>query len=467
MFNRISFPSIEYERKICRYCRCGIGGYNIASMLSREEHNLVIIDKSEEVIDNVRRYLDVKTICGSGTSPETLHEAEIQNADLLIAATDNDENNIITCFIAKALGVHRTIARVRNPEYTGYLSRLVIPVNGTKHLPTPETLGIDRFVNPDVAAAQEFAGILSGLYTTPVKYFGKGLIEVRDFLVEDSTEPIGSIGKLVFPKPCVIAAIIRDNGVLVPEPEETLKSDDRVLLVASRECMKDIGTVFGRPKPQVRKIVILGAGHIGYRLSQILERQGMHLKIMDSDVDQCRQIAAKLENAEVVQGTGTESDALIEEGIPNADAFVATTRHDELNILSCVLAKSLGVSRTLTLVEKPQYASLSQAVGVNVAVSPVLLMASQIARFVRSPSMVSVSFLAGSKLEAVEFFAAEGASIVGRRVSELNEDRVIGAIVRDEEVIIPTLDAIIESGDRVVMVGSPESIHAAERLFDQ
>ncbi len=446
----------------------GVGGYHISSLLSRDGHSVVVIDQAESALNAIRRYLDVKTILGSGANPRVLREAEIQRADLLLAVTDSDETNMVTCFLAKALGVKKTIARVRNPEYSGYLVSNPRSAGTARRVITPETLGISLFVNPDIIAAEEVANILSGLYTTPVEDFASGRVQAREFRVDNPAISGKTVRDIAFPRPCRVIAVVRPSHVVFPKPEEVLKEGDRVWVISATETMDELGSVFGEPKPQAKNVVILGAEHTGFRLAQILEKRGLRVKLIDPDEARCEQAAKQLERVEVIQDAGTNGDNLIEEGVPSADAFIAATWSDELNILVALLVKNLGASRSLALVESPQYVLLAETVGVDVTVSPLLLTAGRIARFVRSSSVVNVSFLMGTLVEATEFSAVQGAKIIGRPLKEVSlpKDAVIGAVVHGEAVIFPQDDTVIEAGDTVIVIGLPAAVHTIEKLFE-
>jgi trk system potassium uptake protein TrkA len=382
--------------------------------------------------------------------------------------TTSDEVNMVACSLAKALGARRTVARVRNPEYSGYLVTSARSAVAPRRVVTPETLGISLFVNPDLITAQEIVDILSSLHTAPLVEFADGRVQAREFRVDNGEIAGKSISKLKFPKPCTIAAIVRSNNVLLPKGDEVLKDEDRVWVIAAREDIDEIGAVFGRPVPKARNIVILGGQHTGFRVAQMAEKRGIRVKVIEPDAVLCLQLSEQLERAEVVQGTGTDQNVLIEEGVPSADAFMATTSNDELNILVSIVAKSLGAKRSLTLVEKPEYISLAESVGVDVAVSPLLLAASKITRLVRSPAVVSVSFLVGMQMEAVEYSVNQSARIGNKRPAEagIPDGVKVGAIVRSNKVIIPQKDTIIQPGDRVILVGLAPDIRIAEKLFE-
>lgn len=447
----------------------GEGGYQIASVLSKDEHSVVLIDQSAEVLDNASRYLDVKAVLGDGVNPRVLREADVQRSDFVLALTTNDEANMVICFLSKTLGAKKTVARVRNPEYSGYFVAQAKSVMATRRVITPETLGISLMVNPDIIASEEAAEILSSRYTASKIEFAEGKVNLKEFRVAKSELTNKPLNALVLSKPYVVTAIIRANQVIIPKEDHTLKRGDRVWVSAAKEDINVIGDSFDELRPKAKMVSVLGGEHTGFRLAQILEKRGIHVKLIEPDPARCRDVAEQLEQVEVVQGTGTDIDGLVDEGIPASDGFIAATGKDETNILAALVAKSLGVPVSLSIVEKPQYVSIAESVGVDVAVSPLLLTASRVMQFIRSSSVVSLSFLAGLQLEAVEIVVTENSAIANRRFNEVKipEAITIGAIVHNGKAIIPDKGTEVEPGDHVVMVGSPEAVRAAERFFNK
>jgi len=330
----------------------GVVGFHIASLLVQENHQVAVVDRSEKAIENVRRQLDVATILGNAAIPKTLREAEIHHADLIIAVTDSDETNMITCLIAKELGARMTIARVRNPEYSGYFISPATSPSASRKVIRPKTFGVDLFINPVVEATKEIIDILSGFYPSPVENFANGLVQIREFRTEKGITIDKPLNKITFPRPCVIAAILRAEGIFIPTADEIIKEGDHVYLIAAAEFMDELGEMFVQPQRPARSVVILGGGRVGCLVAEGLQEHRVSVKIIEKNTDRCQEIAAKLGGTAVVQGDGTDRDFLIEQGVPLADAFIASTESDELNILSGLLAKSLGISRNLVLVNR-------------------------------------------------------------------------------------------------------------------
>ena len=445
----------------------GVIGFHIASLLAEEGQEVVVVEQSEEALENIRRQLDVKTVHGNAATPKVLREAEVDRADLVLAVTNSDETNMVTCFMAKELGAGTTAARIRNPGYSGYFVAPAKSAMAPRKIVRPKSLGIDVFINPEAEAAKEIMDILSGFYSTPVENFANGLIQIREFRVEGEALVDKALGDIAFPKPCVVAAIVREGGIVMPNADEVITEGDSVYLIAPREFMDELGKMFSQPKRPARKVVILGGGRIGFLTAEGLGRRGVKVKVIENDLDLCQEIAAQLEETEVQQGDGTDRNFLIEQGVPSADAFVATTESDEINILCGLLAKNLGVPRSLVVINKPGYIPLAEAIGVDVAALPALLAADKITRFVLRGGVISTALLEGQQLEAIEFVTSPQAHIANKKITEagLPKEAVAGAIVRNELVIIPPGDSVVKPGEHVIIVAPLSAIPSVEKLF--
>ncbi len=445
----------------------GVVGFHIASLLAEGKHEVTVIEPVQDVVEGIHRQLDVRTVLGNAATPRILREAEVQRTDLVIAVTSNDETNILICFLAKELGAGMTVARTRNPEYSGYfVTAAKSPIQARKVI-RPKTLGVNLFINPEVEVAEEIMGVLSSLYPTPVENFAGDRVQIREFHVSEGVLVDQPLADVRFPKPCVVVGLSRSGKTTLPKPDEIIRQGDHLYLVAHRDSMDEFGEMFARPRRPVKNVAIYGAGRVGFLVAEGLEKRGVAVKIIDDNLSRCEDIAGRLEGAAVLHGDATDPDFLIEQGIPAADAFVATTDSDELNILCGLLAKSLGVPRTIIQANKPGYISLAETVGVDVAVSPLLQVASRISHFVLHGGAISAAFLGGKDLQAIEFVTAASASVVGLdlEAAGLPKEAIAGAIARDDKVIIPPDKNPTQAGDHVVIVSPPATTPAVERLF--
>jgi len=445
----------------------GVVGFHIASLLVAAKHEVTIVEQSDEIVENVRHQLEVHTIIGTAATPKILKETEVHRADLVIAVTNNDETNMLTCFLAKELGAAMTVARVRNPEYSGYFVTAAKSSPTVRKIVRPKSLGIDLFINPEFEAAKEIINLLSSLYPTPVENFFDDQVQIKEFKAASGKILNKPIGEIKFTKPCVVAAITRDGETITPTADEIIKPDDHVYLVAHRESMDELGEMFAQPSRVVKSVVILGAGDVGLHIADGLHRSGISVKVIAENISRGEEFAAKLGGVTVLQGDGTNRDFLIEQGVPAADAFVATTENDELNILCGLIAKNIGVPQSLITVNKPGYVPLTEIIGIDVVASPPLLTANKIAHFVLHGGAISAAFIGGKEIQAIEFVVNAAANIAGHKISEggLPKEAIVGAVVHRGMVSVPPSDDIIHSGDHIIIVSPLSAIPDVEKLF--
>jgi trk system potassium uptake protein len=445
----------------------GIIGTHIAALLAEEGHEVTVLEQSEAAQKNIRSQLDVKTISGNAATPKTLREAEVERADLVLAVTNNDETNMITCFMAKEMGAATTAARIRNAEYSGYFIAPAKSPTAPRKIVRPKSLGIDVFINPEAEASKEIQAILSSFYSTPVENFANGLVQIREFKIEGANLVGKKLGEIQFSKPCIVAAVVHQGGIITPSDELVLGEGDSLHIVTSSEFMNEIGKLFVQPKRPARRVVIFGGSRIGVLTASGFQKKGVKVKIIENDANRCQDIAHQLEKVDILQGDGTDRNFLVEQSIPSADAFVAVSDNDELNILCALLAKTLGVLRVMVVINKPGYIPLAEAVGIDVAAIPTILAANKIIRFVLHGGVISTALLEGQQLEAIEFVTSAQAPIANKTIleAELPKEAIVGAIVRNETVIIPSSDSIIQPGDHVIIITTIPVIHTIEKLF--
>lgn len=444
----------------------GETGLHIASLLSKEKQEVAVIERSDEAVETVRRQLDVGVVEGNAVGPRILREAEVERADLVVATTGVDEANMVVCFMSRQMGARKTVARVRNPEYSGYFVVGGKTPYGTKRVVRPRSLGIDLFVNPETETAHNIMRSLSGLYVTPTEEFAGGRVQLRAFRAEESAVVGKTLRDINFPKPCLPALVLRGEEVTIPTGDHVVRQGDHVYVLASREDMDRIGRLFNQRGLPTKNVVIFGGGTVGVRIAQELERRGMQLKLIEKSAERCQELSTELKRTVVVQGGRPDRDLLADEGVASADAFIASTGDEALNIVAGLVAKNLGVARIIVVVDRPEYVGLAETVGLDVAISPVLLAGSKIAHFILHGGAVSVAVLGNEQAEAIEYVVATEAAVTksgdGVRVPK---GAIMGAIVRGDEVVLPSASTPVQAGDRVIMVSVPSSVPDVEKLF--
>jgi trk system potassium uptake protein len=445
----------------------GATGLYVASLLGKEKHEIAVIELDEEAAEHVRRTLDVGVVVGNAAVPRVLWQAEVQRADLLVAVTGTDEINMITCFMAKELGAKKAIARVRNPEYSSYLLVGGKSPYATRKVVRPKSLGVDLFVNPEIEAAREIVSILSGLYVTPMEEFADGRVQLREFKAESPAVVGKRIADIPFPRPCRVVMLEHGNDLRVPIEDGRVEKGDRLFIVAARKDMDQLGAIFEVPRRSPRTVVVFGGGTIGFHVAESLEQRGVQVKLIEKSAARSQEIGSKLKRAVVIQGGRPDRDLLEDEGIAHSDAFVAATGDESLNILAGLVARDAGVSRTIVVVDAPEYIALAEAVGVNVAMSPLLLCGSRIAHYILHGGAVSVALLGKEDAQVIEFVVGANARITKHSIGELEwpKGAVVGAIVRGDAVMAPSDSTTIEPGDTVIIAALLDDIPNVERLF--
>jgi len=433
-------------------------GFSIAQMLSLEGHDVVVIEKDEERHRVVQESLDVQTILGSGASPAVLEEAGVTTADLVIAVTEMDEFNIVSCLIAKQYGVPKTVARVRNPEYVETTQRS-----------SRFSLGIDMIINPERVTAVEIVKLLEVPEAINVEYYADGQVQLLELRLSNEASVIGKkLNEINLPRHALIVAILRHGSMIIPHGEDRLEPGDIIFIVARTKEMISVECLLGKTRAAIEKVMILGGGRIGYYLARLLEEKRIQVKLIEKDRQKCKLISQKLDRTLVLNGDGTNIDFLKEEGAGEVDLFVAVTGDDKLNLLVSLLAKHLGVKNTITVIRRTEYIPLVEEVGIDVVVCPRILTASAILKLIWPQEVVSVSFLGGAKAETMEIIVPGHCKANYRKLNEIKfpSGAIIGAIMRGDSVIVPIGDDAIMPGDRVMVFALPEAIVKVNEFFE-
>lgn len=432
-------------------------GFNIAQMLSQENHDVIVIERDEERQRIVEENLDVQTIIGNGASVNVLENAKIREADLLVAVTEQDELNMVACLVAKNMGVPRTIARVRNPEYVD-----------TATMAHAVSLGIDLVINPERVAAKAIAELVEVPEALNVEYYADCKVMLLELpLMPDDPIVNKKLKDLNFSYPYLIAAILRSGKMIVPRGDDLLLPNDHIFVVAETKIMKEIERLLGRERTKIQSVFILGGGRLGFYLAKLLERKNLSIKLLEKDINKCKEIANQLGKVMVLHGDGTDIHLLEQEDAGKSDLFVAVTGDDKVNLLVSLLARELGAKKTIAQIRRSDYISLVEKVGIDVAISPRTLTAGAILKYIRKGDIVSVSLWQGAKAETMEIIMPDHLAILGKPLQTYKFPRsaLIGAIVRANKVIIPSGSDVLLAGDHVIVFALPEAISKVEQFF--
>lgn len=434
-------------------------GYILAQMLSVEDHDVTVLDKKQQRLEIVNERLDVNTVLGSCASTSVLKEAGIEEADMLLAVTERDELNIVASFIAKSFGVATTIARVRSPEFVD------IDQETTK-----KALGIDMIINPERVAAHQIAKLVDFPDALNVEYYHDGKVLLLEFAVTKDTLAEGKMLKEIKTNHSyLIVGIIRDGKMIIPIGDDYVLEGDLLFLITTLDHMNEVKQVFGQERRKAKNCIIVGGDTISYYLAKELESRRLNIKIFEEDFDQCKEMADKLDRALVIHGDATDIQLLQDENVDEADIFVAVTEDDHFNVLSAILAKQLGASRTITQLRMSDYIPVVEKIGIDQTLSPRLLAAGAILKYVRMSNIVSITLIGDASAHVLELIAPDKAEHLGTPLTDLHfpKNTILGTIVRGDEIIIPKGDDVIKAGDRLIIFALPEASLEAGKYFKE
>jgi len=434
-------------------------GFHIAQRLAYEHKEVVVIDKRAEALRRFAELLDVQIIQGSGSSPSVLEESGIRGADTFLAVTDSDETNLVACLFANALepGIVK-LARIRDEDYTRHWPELV-----------QKSLDIHTVINPEVEVVKTIEKSLTVPDAEHVSDFAEGRIKLVGLRIGARSPIVGirlqdlrqKTGELRF----LIAAIFRNERLIIPGGRDRIRAEDLVYFVCESEELNEVLKIFGSKADPIRNILIVGGGNIGMRLALELEGRQYHIRLIEQEMDRCNFLAEKLNSTIVLHGDGTDRELLEEENIRDIDVAISLTGNEEANVLSSLLARSLGARRTMTRINKFHYMPIIGAIGLGQIVSPRLSAINSIILHVRKGKVLSAVSLKGEEAEVLEAVALESSGIVGTPLKDLRfpKGAIVLAILRDEKSIIPDGESVVHPGDRVVILSTRQNIPRVER----
>jgi trk system potassium uptake protein len=438
----------------------GAVGFHLARRLSEENEDVVVIEADPERARMVESHLDVMTVVGNGASLPVLERAGVDRANLLMAVTSKDEVNLISCLAASRVGVRFKVARVSDPEYYRSDSAL-----------SGEHLGIDLMINPERECAWETFQLLNSEAATDLAQFADGRLQLIGLRVRAGAllagRTLAELDRELTGRAYVTVAIVRDGRTEVARGASRIEAGDQIFIISPSEDMPAIPALAGYEDFKLRRVMIAGGSDEGLYLAQHLEAHGVDCTILDVDRRRCAELAELLPKTLVLHADATDMELLEMEGIEGIDGFVALTPRDETNMLAGLLAKSQGARKVISLIHRLDYVPLVGRVGIDAAVSPRLSTINAILRYTRRGNVSAVATLKGIAAEAIEYQVPPGARAVDQRLRDLALPRtaVVGAILRDDRVILPRGDDHIRAGDRVVVFALPESAAEVERFF--
>ncbi|GAA0873243.1 Trk system potassium transporter TrkA [Gangjinia marincola] len=438
-------------------------GFHLAKLLSYESQDITLIDTVSGNLEYADSHLDIRTIKGNATSISVLRDAQVQDIDLLISVTASETTNITVCVLAKQLGAKRTIARISNNEFLENKDEV-----GFKKF------GIDELISPEVLAAKEIELLLNQSAFSDTYEFEDGALTLIGTTLSRTASFVGKTVKeaaQIFPELHFMPIAIQRFGTqytLIPRGDTQFKEGDQVYFTTITGGVDELHKLTGKSKQTIKNIMILGGSSIGDKTAKDLCEAKFNIKLIESDKEKAFDLADRLPKAMVINGDGRNVELLEEENIHDMDAFIAVTGNSETNIMSCLVAKSKSVQKTIALVENMDYFQLSHSIGIDTLINKKLLAANNIFRYIRKGEVVAMTKLNNMNAELLEFEVKATSQICDQYIRDIDIPRsaTIGGVVREGKGYIALGDFLIKEGDRIVVCSLPRSIKKVEKLFD-
>ncbi len=437
-------------------------GFHLAKLLSYESQEITLIDTDKNSLAYASDHLDIRVIKGDVTSISILRDARINRAALFIAVTSSETTNITACVLAKQLGAKQTIARISNSEFLDETDDIGFA-----------KFGIDELISPENLAASEIELLLNQYGFNDTYEFEEGKLTMLSLRLSRTASFVGKTVREaaeVFPELHFVPIAIQRFGTqytIIPRGDTEFKEGDKVVFMTSKGGDEELFQLSGKVKTELKNIMILGGSKIGYKTAKDLCESKFRVKLIEKDSEIAFECADDLAKALVINGDGRNVELLDEENISDMDAFISVTGNSETNIMSCLVAKSKGVKKTIALVENMDYYQLSQSIGIDTLINKKLLAANNIFRYIRRGEVVAMTKLTNMNAELLEFEVNSNSKITKKKIKDLDFPRsaIIGGVIRDDVGVIPLGDFQIQLGDKVVVCSLPRSITQVERFF--
>lgn len=437
-------------------------GFHLAKLLSFESQDITLIDNNQSILNIAENQLDIKTIEGNSASISVLKEANVEKSDLVVSLTTSETTNFTTCFLAKQLGAKRTIARISNAEF------LENPI-GIDF----DSIGIDELISPENLAAEEIKLLINESAFSTSHDFEHGILKMMGVNLGKNAPFIGKSvmeAAAVFPGVHFMPIALKrkdSETTIIPRGNTIFLECDQVYFITNRKGLKELYNLIGSVKQKIENIMILGAGRVGVKLARDLSNEGLNVKLIEINKEKAIGLAELLPDVMILNVDGRNVDLLEEENLENMDAFIAATGNSETNIMSCLMAKSKKIKKTIALVENMDYFNLSQSIGIDTLINKKLLAANDVFKFVRKGNIVELAKLIDMNAEIVEFIVKEHSKVLNEKIVDLNFplNAIIGGVIREGKGIIALGNFEINLGDRVLVCSTPDALKKVESLF--
>lgn len=426
-----------------------LGSY-LSSILIKENHDITVIDKNEIVLNKLNNTQDISIVCGNGLVVDTLIEADVNSADILIASMKNDEDNIVCCLLAKNLGVKSTIMRIRNPEYS----------SGMQYI--QNDLGLSMTINPELLAAREIVNQLKFPLSVKPSYFSKGKVEMIEFKIKEGSKLIGlSVKNLIdkIKKEIIIFAVERGDKVHVPKGDFVFELGDKLVITAKPQNILAFFKQMGNLKQKTSSVIIIGGSKLSYYLAKFLCDIKIGVKIIETDKEKCISLSKQLPKALIINGDGSDKHLLLEEGIDETDAFITATGIDEENVIFSMYANSINVPKVITKINHLTFIEILENMGIESIITPHVIASNQVLKYIRARenskggNMESLTRMMNDKLEIMEFIIGEDFRALNKKIKDIKfkNNVIVACIKRNRSLIFPTGEDTIKANDNIII----------------
>ncbi|MCF6159642.1 MAG: Trk system potassium transporter TrkA [wastewater metagenome] len=438
----------------------GAVGFNLAKQLSVEGHDISVIEKDPDLVNRLNEKLDVFVVLGSASSPSTLEKAGIKHSDMVLSVTNSDEINMVVCTLSYSYGVKTRIARIRNPEFTN--DKPVLHQNG---------FHIDHVVNPDKITVNSILDIIETPGAIYVADFTKGDILLRGFDVPADApiagKKLSELKEIESTDSFLIVAIQRNEQMVIPTGDTKLQPHDNIFVLIAKEALPYFLPMVNRRADEVEKVVIYGVNNISLELAKELEEHRIDVTLIEPDKEKTQQAATMLDRTIILRGNALDTDTLKEASVDIADFIVALSENEQTNILSSLLAKKLGAKKAIVFTEDPAFVPIINSLGIDIVINPRLITVGSILQHIRRGHTLSVVKFQHSEAEAMEFIVNQDSKITGKPLREIDfpKGSLLGAIVHEGVMHIPTGNTVIHPGENVIVFALPDAIAEVQYLF--
>ena len=436
-------------------------GFHIASHLAHENKDVVVVDKNADALRRVSENIDVQVIHGSGSSPVVLTEAGIKSAEIILAVTNKDETNLVACLMASMLSPStKKLARIRNADYDDYHEHF------QQHAPH-----IDTVINPEIEVVKTIDRLMQVPGAVDVGEFADGRIKFIGVYLEKTARLAGvelsDLPSMLGDERPLIAAVVREDELIIPRGSDRLMAGDLVYFISEEDKLYAALSVFDKHAQPLNRVLIIGGGRIGFRLAALLDQRSIQSKIIEISPDRCSLLAQKLNKVVVLCGDGSDQSLLTEENIQDIDVVITLTDDEETNILASLLARRMGARKTITKISKFSYLSLMSTIGIEQVVSPRLSAINSILQHIRRGKVISAISIKGEQAEVMEAVAMETSDIVSKPLKRISfpKGAIVAGIIRQEKIIIPSGESVIEPGDRIIIFATRKAIPGIEKIM--